>query len=493
SKPWLTGILKRIPYLGLLSLLTATLCAVATLAILVSSNSKDIKAWPSKAHPLQPTVIVAILSAVANSTLRYALAESLTLFWWNKALSGDSSLKDLHLSWAYASSFQRSLFSGRRFNTIALACIITTLVTFDGPLLQRSSSVATRSIVQDMTFDAPVTFDPLPRGYSGQKSLRGSNVTSLSLPFARVAKEFQARDDMHLDIKGCKGVCKTDIHATGLDVQCSQGTAPYNITLDREAWGTEVDIGGISFSREDSDAGAFNATVRYKNEAVCTGLLQTIHCTFRLATVSYPITIANGTVSLRPAGLNDTVAVLPPFAEFHGISDQLTTLGGVVLLADQLYKSEIAMLITVPIFSLKSNGSMSFTHLNSTDGCNVTYLNPMPDIQSGLRELMFRTALSLSNSSFTQAVPGTDEFNLNVYNTNYYYLVAGLCLIVANALAILPLFLGWWHLGRAFSMSPLEIAKAFGSPLLAKAGSNKEADDMVRGLDDTKVQYGAVA
>lgn len=42
------------------------------------------------------------------------------------------------------------------------------------------------------------------------------------------------------------------------------------------------------------------------------------------------------------------------------------------------------------------------------------------------------------------------------------------------------------------SMSPLETAKAFGAPLLGRAGSNMEAKEMVGLVGTMRVRYGEV-
>ena len=77
-------------------------------------------------------------------------------------------------------------------------------------------------------------------------------------------------------------------------------------------------------------------------------------------------------------------------------------------------------------------------------------------------------------------------------------------------LAILPLYWGFWRLGRTVSMSPLEVAKALHystitdsqtgskeaySVLDAKSqlGSNFSDDELVKLLGNTKVKYGEVA
>lgn len=494
-KEWSTGNTKTIPWSGLLALFTAVVCGAAAFGTLLQSNGKDIDSWPSSKYPLQPTVILAILSALANSALRYALAESLALFWWRQALNG-ATLKDLHLSWAYATSFSKSLLSCNKFNTVALACIITTLVAVDGPLLQRSSSVITISTLRNTTITAQLSTKDIPYGYSGVIPVRSFNPTSLTHEFGQIVNAYQSRNDIQLNATGCQGVCHTRVVAPGFDERCIEGTTPYNLTFQLTPGGgftpSEENVGSIIFSRETE--AEFNASVKYKDDSACIGVLHTVDCSFRLATVSYPITIANNTATLHPAGANDSLSISPVRSEGGSIAAQFSTAGGFYLVADQVFGSNITLMSRLPYWTVEGNGSMRYTYQTNDmyNNCSITYSNPMPDIRSTLRELIFRASIGLSNSSTLQTTPGTEEVGRVIYRLNPYYLLASLCVMLTNVVAVLPLYFGWWQLGRVVSMSPLETAKAFRSPLMAKAGSNQQLGGLVGAVGEKRVRYGVV-
>lgn len=447
---------------------------------------------------------MAILSAVANSALRYALAESLALFWWRQALNG-ASLKDLHLSWAYATSFYRSILSGKKFNTIVLACIITTLVGVDGPLLQRSSSVTAFSTLRNRTVISQLSTQGIPYGYSGVIPVGSFDPTTLTMGFAQVVNDYQTWNSIRLNITGCHGVCQTSVVAPGFDERCSEGTSPYDLTFPKSStsgipydYPDAVTVGIISFSFNGNESpGEFNASIAYKNESACVGKLHTINCTFRLATVSYPITITNGTVTLRPAGTNDSLSLSKIPHEGGTTTNQFSTIGGFYLAAIQSFGSTIILHPHPPAYWTVEGADTMRYMFQSNDqynNCSITYSNPLPDIRANLRELIFRASVALSNASMPllQTTPATDHLARVVYTLNPPYLIAGLCLLLANVVAVLPLYHGWWRLGRAVSMSPLETAKAFRSPLLARAGSNDELGALVSAVGETRVRYGAV-
>lgn len=58
--------------------------------------------------------------------------------------------------------------------------------------------------------------------------------------------------------------------------------------------------------------------------------------------------------------------------------------------------------------------------------------------------------------------------------------------------AIIPLYYGFWSLGRPVSLNPLEIARAFGAPLLDGVDGNSRADDIEMQKGSLGVKYGAV-
>jgi hypothetical protein len=81
----------------------------------------------------------------------------------------------------------------------------------------------------------------------------------------------------------------------------------------------------------------------------------------------------------------------------------------------------------------------------------------------------------------------------SVFSTDYNYFVAAAIVEVCCVAVISVMYWGWWTLGRPVSFSPLEIAKAFQSPLLANYNSNSTGRDIARAAEDTSIQYGAKA
>lgn len=52
-------------------------------------------------------------------------------------------------------------------------------------------------------------------------------------------------------------------------------------------------------------------------------------------------------------------------------------------------------------------------------------------------------------------------------------------------------FLGWWHVGRTVSLSPIETAKAFGASGFRTRDSNAEGKAILKTIGRHGVRYGA--
>lgn len=61
---------------------------------------------------------------------------------------------------------------------------------------------------------------------------------------------------------------------------------------------------------------------------------------------------------------------------------------------------------------------------------------------------------------------------------------------LVTVLLILPLFYGWWTLDSKLTLSPLNIALAFESPLLKDVNSAAGAKDIVQQIGDERIRYG---
>ena len=112
--PWLPGVLKHVPWLGLCALGISISCMAVSIAVLFWSDGRPVTSWW-----IQPTVFLAAASATANVTLKFALAEGVTISWWYRALRG-GDLGDLHRYWSFG-TINLSSTQYPRLTTLLLA------------------------------------------------------------------------------------------------------------------------------------------------------------------------------------------------------------------------------------------------------------------------------------------------------------------------------------------------------------------------------------
>jgi hypothetical protein len=96
-----------------------------------------------------------------------------------------------------------------------------------------------------------------------------------------------------------------------------------------------------------------------------------------------------------------------------------------------------------------------------------------------------------ANAYMSQTVVGELVGDHSVFSTDYTYFIAAAVVEVCSVIVISVTYWGWWTLGRPVSFSPLELAKAFQSPLLDDYNSNSTGRDLARVTDDTSIRYGA--
>jgi hypothetical protein len=59
--------------------------------------------------------------------------------------------------------------------------------------------------------------------------------------------------------------------------------------------------------------------------------------------------------------------------------------------------------------------------------------------------------------------------------SNHAFLAGGVAVMLVVVIGVMPLFYGFWDLGRDVTLSPIETAKAFGAPVLDMEGVQSNA------------------
>ena len=513
--PWSPSFLGRAPYLGLGAMIGALLAMVAAAVILFVSDDQPTSRWK-----IQPTVYLAIASAAIAVFTTFALTEAATIAWWSRAMRENTTIADLQRTWEFGHSLWAALASGRYFNLVALASILVALVPINGPLLQRASLVRQGHFDQNTEVSVKIA-QALPDGYTGFLSSRGRQPTLLAPAFVQVVLDHNQKAPIPVADTGCTGTCDTEITGVGFIANCTGSESPYRLngeSLSKDASKEEneklrqdmangTDIFGSVF--EWGSPGVFNMGAQFKNNKACDGVLAIRNCTFTPAVVRYPVTISgkSSRISLRSKTsiYDDKLVkniVLPPEEATSGASTSfnVSTYGGMFKYLGDSFDSLLHMNFGAIGYQIYNEGALSNRYLDPTQNlesltCSMVFSDPTNDILASVRELMFRTALASvkgSQAVRVQKISAKESLDVPVYESSYTYLAIALVFSLLGWTAIVPVFLGWKHLGRPVSMSPIETAKAFGAPVLKVTDSNADTNRILQDVGDRGVKYGAV-
>ncbi|RYP07553.1 hypothetical protein DL764_002430 [Monosporascus ibericus] len=484
---------SRAPVLGLSALLGALACSVGTAAVLASSNGKEHMAWPSPDLSVQPSVVLSVLTASINAMLILALHEGATISWWIKMMLG-GSLNDCHRYWNYSNSVWAAVTSGKHFNKVALACLMAAIVVIDGPILQHASTVTSIHVSNPRNFSMALNQNLLDYT-TGWYTSRVKMVDTLSEGFARVLGGYNSREPIVVRAEGCQGTCRGEIVAPGWEVECSNGT--------QKAPGTPeiadtVDIGSISVEFGGAmDTNLITVSTLFMPQGMKHNLA-TSKCTMHFGRVRHPVELSNGTVTLSrlPLSGNRTVERQYPQMETAGLGVFPSTLGGIAFAVGKQYNSEISLYHGGSL-QVSANGIMGYAYRNSSDDMlgtmGMTWADPTADVVATIQELTFRAAVFHSNATTPmQRIEGQETTRITVYTANYKYLAGALVLMIVATLAMLPLFHGWWHLGREVTLSPVEIAAAFRAPHTEGGDPNADVYTLLRQIGKRKARYGII-
>ena len=500
---WRAGAIGRLPWLGFGALLLALIGTASSVVILMVSNGQALSTWT-----WQPTVYLAIASAITNVALRVALTEGLNVAWWRRATKENTKIADLHRCWSHGNSVFAAITSGRQVSRVAIAGMLVAICPITGPLLQRASDVTIGQFHRVTNMNLTIA-SALPYGYTSYVSGRQFEVGLLTVPFAKVVNAAKSQADIHVTSNGCRGECKTVVHGAGFAINCSVGTVPFNLTppdpLEFPLPYAQIfssDVGWNGSGRQDS--GTINLEVQYKDTHKCDGSLQIRNCTMKHATVGYPVIIDGNqsTIKLDPATtmFDDTDLEVIDIDYSGGYR---STFGGFYTALHEEYVSSVSMEWSGAVgYTLSSDGATANRYAfpnpdedpdNASTNCTLAFQDPSQDMIQAVRDMMFRTAIAAANGSESQSIIAQQTSTAPIYKSSYLYLGLATLFTALAWLATLLIYISWWHMGRRTTMSPIEIAKAFNAPVLENKDSNATVDDLLEEIGDRTIRYGATA
>jgi hypothetical protein len=512
--PWLPGFWKRAPWRTMGALIGFFVTCGMMALVLILSEGKETNSWPSQNKYITVPVLLSLLVGVALLFLAVANSEGLAISWWLKALKG-TKLKELQYDLEVTSNLLVGVSRPTLFNLVTLSAIVALVVSVGtSAIMQRASTTISKSIGPYPTnIDAPLLNTTLPTNFSGWAG-DGAQISLLMPAYASVYKEYSNRDMIEIP-SGCgNSTCQLHVTGPGFDVDCTDDTVDYdfgNLAAAAPVHQITTFQTIINFEsvQDPNILNHINMSVLYKPSPTCSGKLTKHHCVLRAAAVDYAVTITNGTATLAPwdTSQNTTISI-HNFTDWMqlgwgslGAGGFITSLGGIASTLQAQYNSNATLVLAVMTsnpFLVDAFGQAASTYSTSTfddfGNCTMTWSDPREDIINSVREIMFRSALSVANSTgepvqFKQTSAEMTRIGV-VYSTNWTFFGIAVGVMCLEALMTLLLIWGWERLGREVSRDPFEIAKAMGAPLLNHGSSNTSAPQILDALGSKRVQYG---
>lgn len=560
---WRPGFMNQFPWIGfagLITMLFATACAVAILAL---SDGKRVKDWPLASFPIQPNVLLNIANQVQNLGLLTMIGQGLAIAWWRKAMSG-ASLKTLHNDHAYSYSVYSIITSGKHFNWIALAALMTKFAVIDSTLFQKATRTEITQQVRYMTTPVTAWIDTQWQSRSGGIPGDEGNIKTIDAPWADVLDAYNgkiANGKMHDALAGrasffdcpsrqeCSGLikgigfgynCTTDIENVdyGVQQQGSRGGVQTSYPL----WSVNFNTSWASPEKSyasvmldmlyvDSHAG--------ENKNSCPGTLTRRTCEIRPALVEYPITVmtpskeelAGGNIVVHIKFYEDNTTVplsssldqveqidylkLLNYVDMEEYFNQTSTIGALTYVLNNLYSSSANLTYTTD-WDVQARGGLAqstFYAESSKDTASRCWYDidragkddPTVEMLRKINTLSFVAGLYLNRAPTIdvkdRAKQGLPSQTINtsvtgiveVYHTEFGYVGGALAATFITLLMVLPVYWGFWQLGRKVTLGPLEISNAFGAPIIAPDRTRAYHGDFDQVLEDVgkrRVQYG---
>ncbi|KAF4954257.1 hypothetical protein FSARC_12194 [Fusarium sarcochroum] len=414
--------------------------------------------------------------------------------WWLQILSG-GTLMDSNRNWEHGSSAFKAVAQLRSSSKVSLASIIMPTLLIDGPLLQRAVDLTPSTKIESNVLEAALS--PYESTQStGHHMTHAPVVSTVSLQFSQVVKSYTDRSPMRLSCCGCEGICLGYLIAAGVDIDCATRKKAYDLSYDALKPGDGLAIGSKELDfRGTRFPGFINLTTMYNPESTEKGEMTITKCALHLARARYPVRITDRTVTLLTFDMsaNRTVAMHSPPNEWAGLGIWPSFIDSIAYAAQDPYASEVVVYHS-GVFAIQGSGPLRYMFYNSDRPSlgtfNMTWSDPTLSVIEAIREITFHTALGASNDTYFQSVEGIQQREFTIYVIRGGFLGGALAVILVGVITVGWLFQGFWKIGRQISMSPVEIAAVFQSPVTVDADSNAEVEKLVQEIGNRLIKYG---
>ncbi|KXS95253.1 hypothetical protein AC578_9458 [Pseudocercospora eumusae] len=274
----------------------------------------------------------------------------------------------------------------------------------------------------------------------------------------------------------------------------------------------------------------------------CSGSIYKQTCTLRPAIYKYPVMIQNYTLGIRHlqgvsvgvteesylTGRSDMTTEYDPiskqqigfeFVAYQDIYEHYSQAGGTIDVNTTLAGLQRAFEVVMGGQANASYGGTGgwqltqdssaqlYSSRDANGGCARWYENPLDpsrqtnvhvkSVVSSINQIMFAISTNITNNATLNPPPVVNQYSAVQfrdtihYRTNWTYGIGAIASTFFCVLCVLPVYWGWWQLGRKVTLGPFEIAHAFRSPMTAQA-ANGGIEELLKQVGHREVQYGHI-
>jgi hypothetical protein len=490
---------------------------VASACILLISNNRTMVA--GSMH-IGPAVLLAIFSSAFNTSLGFLLSAGLAITWW-RAVQHGTSLTRLQHIWdaGLPRSFRLSSILGTLLNRTVLVTSVVAIAKFaNNPLLQRSISLVSQDEIINILANLTIAQD-IPDWWFGVANYSDWNTGgTLNVNFLSALQSWKQNKTMSTKDHGgfwCDGTCDGLVPGIGFAVLCDPPTLS---TMDMLSTANQGAIGfSVQYQNEvdkQANISMFHVTSRFISNITdpCIATITSQRCSVQLATVLHPIRIQNSSITIsnhKPRKIVATSNTSAADLLDHGYGPA-GPLWGLMTFGTSELSANGTITVGSGSFIVHDNTDIlgRFEVLDpemyseySRDNCALQWTDPMPYILESMDEFFFRVALAagrgssvsgISNTSVAAVTPQTfqmqDRKITLKYHTSKVFAILALVVMFTGLVAALGLLYGFWELQREVTLSPLEVAWAFRSPIFtATTGENLGITQILKAVEKTRV------
>lgn len=500
---WQPSFFRRAPWLAIVSLFLAFLCA-ATSAIVIAVSDNEVADWR-----IQPAVILAFLSAVASALLLVTLRYGVAITWWRAVTDVQgTTLAKLHHIWDHGGGggLRSALFAGRNMNKITIASIIIAITGIAySPLLQRASH--TRPVIRSsnttLLIEMAKNFPPEAGGTIGS-----DGEPSINTNFLSAIQDWHSNNNMATnDEEGytCNGTCNGYVAATGImGDECAQTREQVDV-LDAAKNHSYVFSVNFTHYEDVNGLATLEMTVKGLTEAndSCAGVLVTNTCKMHAGLVNFPLLIEQDNITFNSDISREFLSDPVNYAgDMPGakLGDSIGPLGSLYWFGQTYFEANATLTFNETSGNYTTNliGPFAAQYYDSnpdgsenlTQACQIQFTDPTADVIRAFSDVLFRGAYYSSGDDTLRSFPAVHTQPTLIYESVYSYLAIATALVFLAILAASSTLWGWWELGRKVSLSPLETGKAFGAHVLDDTNGPEDAGGLLRSFGGRKVRYG---